>query len=251
MRYTRHVTLIKPNDVFYSRDIHIIDVVNNIIASTKVEIDVKDIISRELHMVLIGSNIDFEMNHSFFMLKEESFEEILVKKRGPFISKSVYELIHKYNLTEFIYITKLSFFNRTNTENLDANLNLIITYDDIIDDKKLLESNGYFFRSQCWFHENKVFDTLLNLARPSNGDEHISVYVSIFSGDMTDITFLLENGVKYYDKKIVNSIFIQMCFINFSNYNLELSKSKYEKMTVKPPYGLIRLFNKNIFSSLK
>lgn len=249
--YERMITIIKPNDVLYSRDLHAIDIMNKIILDREFNIDLKDKLFLLVDKVLKENDIKYSIHPDYnaFMIQEDSWEDIIYKKKGNFIFKEFYQTLKENNLEKLIYETKLNFINKAQMENLELNKNTIILNSNYIDDIKLLESNGVKFNSkEHVISEDKYLDFLIKSV--TFHDSVVYLYLNVFSSSIDDLIELY-NLIKdnTYLKTLLKNIKISTMFITFNKYN-ESKMEEYNKLNV-PSYGLIKIFDQSLITRIK
>lgn len=247
--YERMITIIKPNDVLYSRDLHAIDIMNKIILDKNFDVDKKDklflIITNSLNRSKIKYSIHEEYNA--IMLAEESWDSFICKKNGNFITKEFYDKLKEYGLIDLVYETKLSFYNKSQMENLDLNSNTIILNSDYIDDIKILERSGVIFKKDFIYQESKYLDFIISAI--SFRENKVKLFLNIFTSSIDDLVELY-NKVKdnTYLKTLLKDVRISMMFITMNKYN-ESKIEEYNKLNV-PAYGLINIFDQALISKI-
>lgn len=249
--YERMITFIKPNDVFYSRDIHAIDIMNKIISDSSFNMEIKNKLFLIITKGLDKNNIKYEIDstYNFIMIKEDSWDSIIIKKNGNFIFKEFYEVIKESHNEDLIYNTKLTFINKAQLDNFNLDTNTIIINSDFIDDIKLLKMNGIDLnKNEFIIRESEYIDFILKNVN-FRGKE-VYLYINMFTSSIDDLVEIY-NKIKddSYIKGMFKNVKISMMFITLNEYN----KSKideYNKLNV-PAYGLINIFDQTLISKLK
>lgn len=248
--YEKIITLFKPNNVFYSRDLHAIDIVNAILMSSKIDLQIKEDLNKMLYQILRSSDINFinEDKYGLFMINEPGWEEIIYKK-GNFVTRKIYKYLIDNNLKDFIYNVKLSFVNKEQLSNFDLNMNMFIVLEDseLINDIEVLKRNGYYFNEDAVF-KKEDYIRFLN-SQIANHDGKTFVYINMFTGcidDTVEIQDLLKNDP--YNRERLKNIYIAMVFVQYTKYNM--SKVTYYKNMRPCSFGVMNLFDQCLLNKI-
>ena len=248
-KLSRMLVIIKPNDVLYSRDIHSIDLVNKIILSDEYDEDLKNKLFLEMTKFLKSNNINYEndFDTNVFLIKEESWDKIIINKKSNFETKAIYDILKENNLESIIYNTKLSYWNKAQIKELDLNENMMILNDDYIDDVLLLERSGIPFNKRLVIRKSEYIDTIISKTKYVDGT--VDLYITLFTSLIDDI-FEIYHLVKddEYMKNIMKSVRMQMVLINENKYNIE-NVENVKKYNV-PTFGILNLFDQELLSKI-